>query len=88
MCSLTTECVLLLYAVEACVSVKKETYVYGKRGLCVRQKRQKRPIEISIPEVCVCVRRGLFIWQKRPIYTAKEAYLHGKTGLLNLAYLR
>ena len=47
-----------------------EAYVYGKRGLFVWQKR---PIAISIPEVCVSVKRGLpygkrglFMWQKRP----------------------
>ena len=26
-------------------------------------------------------KRGLFIWQKRPVYMAKEAYLYGKRGL-------
>ena len=26
-------------------------------------------------------KRGLFIWQKRPIYMAKEACLYGKRGL-------
>ena len=49
---------------------------------------EMRPIAISLPEVCVSVKRDLFIWQKRPIYLAKEAYLHGKWGLLILAYLR
>ena len=27
---------------------------------------------------CVCGKRGLFIWQKRPIYMAKETHLYGK----------
>jgi hypothetical protein len=26
-------------------------------------------------------KRGLFIWQKRPMHTAKEAYSYGKRGL-------
>jgi predicted metal-binding protein len=26
-------------------------------------------------------KRGLFIWQKRPIHMAKEAYSYGKRGL-------
>jgi hypothetical protein len=32
-------------------------------------------------------KRGLFTWQKRPIYMAKEAYLHDKRGLFPSAYL-
>ena len=42
-------------------SVAKETYLYGKRGL--------------------------FLWQKRPIPMAKETYLYGKRGLLTLAFV-
>ena len=37
--------------------------------------------------LCIIVKRGLLIWQKRPIYMAKEAYLHGKRGLFPSAYL-
>jgi hypothetical protein len=37
-------------------------------------------LQMAVPQVC------LFIWQKRPIYMAKEAYLYGKKGLLRLAY--
>ena len=39
----------------------KEADLYGKRDLC--------------------------IWQKRPMYLAKETYVYGKRGLLGLAYL-
>ena len=49
----------------------KEAYLYGKRGLFVWQKR---PIEIIIPEVCVSVKRDLWIGQKRPMDRAKETY--------------
>ena len=57
--------------------MSKETDSYGKRGL-FRQKEaysgEKRPIDISIPEVRVSVKRDLFIWQKRPVRMEKEAY--------------
>jgi len=74
-------------------SVPKESYLYGKRGLFIWQKRplavtqhsglrqcQKRPIYMA-KEAYFYGKRGLFIWQKRPIYMAKEAYLYGKRGL-------
>jgi len=47
------------------ILMAKEAYSYGKRGLFIWQKR---PIHISIPEVCVSVKRDLFTRQKRPIH--------------------
>ena len=32
-------------------------------------------------------KRGLFIWQKRPVHMAKEAYSYGKKGLQTMACL-
>ena len=29
----------------------------------------------------MCAKRGLYMWQKRPIYVAKEAYICVKRGL-------
>ena len=66
----------------------KETYLYGKRGLFVWQKR---PIcmAISYPDraqVCLRVKRDLFVWQKRPICMAKETYSYGKRDLFCAKY--
>ena len=36
---------------------------------------------MSIPEVCVSVKRDLFLWQKRPMDMAKETYFYGKRDL-------
>jgi len=44
---------------------------YGKRDLF---GWGKSPTNTGIPQVYVSVKRDLFIWQKRPIYMAKEAY--------------
>ena len=41
--------------------------------------RQKRPTNTSIPEVCINVKRALFIRQKRPITRTKETYRY--TGI-------
>ena len=52
--------------------VSKKTYLYGKRDLFIWQKRS---IHISMPEVCVRVKRGL-------LYTSKETYYINKRDLL------
>ena len=41
----------------------KEAYLYGKRGLCVCQKRPT----CMAKEAYLYGKRGLFVWQKRPI---------------------
>jgi hypothetical protein len=51
------------------VSVKTDLS-YGKRSPFIWQKMT---ISIGVPEVYVSVKRDLFIWEKRPIYMAKEA---------------
>ena len=55
------------------IHTAKEAYSYGKRDLFIRQKR---PIEIGMPVVCISIKRGrLATWQKRPTNTqTKEAY--------------
>ena len=58
----------------ACAVQSKEAYVYGKRALCIWQKR---PMYMA-KEPCVYGKRALCIWQKRPIYMAKEPYVYGK----------
>ena len=32
-------------------------------------------------ETCLCGKRDLHIWQKRPTYVAEETYIYGKRGL-------
>jgi recombinational DNA repair protein RecT len=43
---------------------------------------QKRPVHIHMAKEAYSYgKRGLFIWQKRPVHMAKEAYSYGKRGL-------
>jgi len=43
---------------------------------------QKRPVHIHMAKEAYSYgKRGLFIWQKRPVHMALEAYSYGKSGL-------
>ena len=62
----------------------KETYVYGKRDLCVWQKRPA----VVAKEACKCGNKRAPAHlleknsrQKRPICMAKETYVYGKRDL-------
>ena len=62
-----------------------------RSALLASRARTKR--DTLVAEVCVMcsvksVKRGLFVWQKRPVHVAKEACSCGKRGLLGLAYLK
>ena len=62
--------------------MSKETYVYVKRG----QRNSETEtfiyrITYTAKETYLCSKRGLFLWQKRPIYVVKETYLCGKRDL-------
>jgi len=74
------------------------TYLYGKRDLCIWNKRpiymeketylylciwQKRPMHMA-KETCLY----LCIWQKRPMHMVKETYLYGKRDLVSSTHRR
>ena len=69
--------------------MSKEAYHMAKETCYMHKRKPYR--YAGIPEVCVSVKRTLFIWQKRPVtvttlhyyYTAKEPYAYraGKGGL-------
>ena len=44
--------------------LQRLAYLHGKRGLSI----------LAYPEVCMSVKRDLFMRQKRPTYMAKENY--------------
>ena len=44
--------------------------------------QRRRGDRLLKPEVCAIVKRDLCMWQKRPMYVAKETYVCGKRDLL------
>ena len=65
-------CVCVCVRARVCVrvSIHTNTRMYMHTRACARTDRHTHETQ-----------RGLFVWQKRPICMAKEAYLYGKRGL-------
>jgi hypothetical protein len=60
----------------------KEAYIYGKRDLLRLRALYMHNIHTYTHiHRTDQSKRDLHIWQKRPTYMAKEAYIYGKRGL-------
>ena len=80
-------CVCVCVCIYRTVPRGTHAHLLRVRERCVRGLHVSATGATVLEEEAVCaryapgVKRGVFIWHKRPVHKAQEAYLYGKRGL-------